>query len=336
MSGAATIDRATGERRGGPGPRRSPFARLRRGYDTYWYAYAMIAPVVVVLGVLVLYPLAKGFYLTFTDADSLNSARTIGVNHIDATYKFVGLDNYKDILWGPTAYDRFWSHFVWTIVWTVACVTLHYTIGLGLALLLNRKTRGRTFYRLLLVLPWAVPTFVTVFGWRFMLADGGIINSALEAVHLPQPLWLEDTFWQRFAAIMVNTWCGVPFMMLSLLGGLQSIDTSLYEAADMDGATARQRFWYVTLPGLRPVSSTVVLLGVIWTFNQFAVIFLLFGNTAPDAQILVTWAYYLGFGQQPRDYAQSAAYGILLLSVLVVFTSLYRRWLNRDDQRLAI
>jgi arabinogalactan oligomer/maltooligosaccharide transport system permease protein len=128
----------------------------------------------------------------------------------------------------------------------------------------------------------------------------------------------------------------VPFMMLSLLGGLQSIDTTLYEAAEMDGASAWQRFRYVTLPGLRPVGSTVVLLGIIWTFNQFAIIFLLFGNTAPDAQILVTWAYRLGFGQQPRDFAQSASYGILLLAVLVVLTSVYRRWLNRNDQQLAV
>ncbi|MFD0308834.1 carbohydrate ABC transporter permease [Streptomyces sp. NPDC127119] len=330
------IDRATGKRRGSRAPRPGLLQRMKRSYQKYWYAYAMTAPVVVVLGVLVLYPLVRGIYLTFTDATSLNSARTIGVNHIDATYEFIGLDNYADILWGPTAYDRFWSHFIWTIVWTALCVLLHYVIGLGLALLLNQKLKGRTFYRLILVLPWAVPTFVTVFGWRFMLADGGIINSMLDAVHLPSPLWLEDTFWQRTAAIMVNTWCGVPFMMVSLLGGLQSIDPVLYEAAEMDGANAWQRFRNVTLPGLQSVSSTVVLLGVIWTFNQFAIIFLLFGDTAPDAQILVTWAYYLGFGQQPRDYAQSAAYGVLLLSILIVFTSVYRRWLARNEQQLAI
>ncbi|MGW0605574.1 carbohydrate ABC transporter permease [Streptomyces sp. NPDC002644] len=308
-------------------------ARIRHGWHRHWYAYAMIAPVVLVLGVLVLYPLAYGFWLTLTDANSLNSARTIGVNEIEATYKFVGLDNYADILFGETAYDRFWSHFLWTIAWTVICVTLHYTLGLGLALLLNQKLRGRTFYRLLLILPWAVPTFVTVFGWRFMLADEGIINAGLELLHLPTPAWLEDSFWQRFAAIMVNTWCGVPFMMVSLLGGLQSIDGNLYEAAELDGASPWQRFRYVTLPGLRSVSSTVVLLGIIWTFNQFAVIFLLFGTKAPDAQILVTWAYFLGFGQQPRDFAQSAAYGMLLLAILVVFTSFYRRWLARGEQQ---
>jgi arabinogalactan oligomer/maltooligosaccharide transport system permease protein len=326
------VDSAAPKSRGDRGPRTGPLQRMKRSYQKYWYAYAMIAPVAVVLGVLVLYPLVRGFYLTLTDADSLNSARTIGVNHIDATYKFIGLDNYADILWGPTSYDRFWSHFIWTIVWTALCVTFHYVIGLGLALLLNQKMRGRTFYRMLLILPWAVPTFVTVFSWRFMLADSGVINSMLGSLHLPQPQWLEDTFFQRFAAIMVNTWCGVPFMMVSLLGGLQSIDASLYEAAEMDGATPWQRFRYVTLPGLRAVSSTVVLLGVIWTFNQFAIIFLLFGGTAPEADILVTWAYQLGFGQQPREYAESATYGVLLLSILIVFTSVYRRWLARNEQ----
>ncbi|MFF1279640.1 carbohydrate ABC transporter permease [Streptomyces sp. NPDC058299] len=327
------IDRATGKRRGDRAPRPGLGQRIRNGYQKHWYAYAMIAPVVAVLGGIVAYPLFRGVYLTLTDANSLNSARTIGVNHIAATYRFIGLDNYKDILFGPTAYDRFWSHFLWTVFWTAACVVLHYTIGLGLALMLDQKLRGRTVYRLLLVLPWAVPTFVTVFSWRIMLADSGVLNQVLGALHLPQPQWLEDTFWQRFAAIMVNTWCGVPFMMLSLLGGLQSIDSSLYEAAEMDGATAWQRFRHVTLPGLRSVSSTVVLLGIIWTFNQFAIIFLLFGPTgAPDAQILVTWAYYLGFGQQPRDFAQSAAYGVLLLSILTVFTSFYFRWLKRNDQ----
>jgi arabinogalactan oligomer/maltooligosaccharide transport system permease protein len=137
---------------------------------------------------------------------------------------------------------------------------------------------------------------------------------------------------QKAAAILVNTWVGVPFMMFSLLGGLQSIPGELYEAAEMDGATPWQQFRHITLPGLRSVSSTVVLLGVIWTFNQFAVIFLLFGNGAPDAQILVTWAYRLGFGQQPRDYAQSATYGVLLLSILIVFTSFYRRWLARNEE----
>ncbi|MFF0298610.1 carbohydrate ABC transporter permease [Kitasatospora sp. NPDC004615] len=306
--------------------------RIKLSYSKYWYAYAMVAPVVIVLGVLVGYPLVRGFYLTLTNATSLNVGRQIGVNHIPDSFDFVGLDNYADVLWGPTSYDRFWSHFVWTVIWTAVCVFLHYSIGLGLAMLLNRKMRGRSVYRLILILPWAVPTFVTVFSWRLMLADGGAVNGLLSMLHLPEPGWLSDPLAQKFAAILVNTWVGVPFMMISLLGGLQSIPAELYEAAEMDGASAWQRFRYVTLPGLRTVSSTVVLLGVIWTFNQFAIIYLLFGSGAPDAQILVTWAFRLGFGQQPSDYAQSATYGILLLSILIVFTGFYRRWTARVEK----
>ncbi|WP_035804404.1 carbohydrate ABC transporter permease [Kitasatospora mediocidica] len=313
-------------------PRPGLVERLKLSYSRHWYAYAMAAPVVIVLGVLVAYPLGRGVYLTLTDANSLNVGHTVGVNHIPDTFKFVGLQNYADVLWGQGSYDRFWSHFVWTILWTVICVTLTYGSGLGLALLMNQQLRGRTAYRLLLILPWAVPTFVTVFSWRLMLADGGMVNTLLGALHLPQPSWLEDPLAQKAAAILVNTWCGVPFMMVSLLGGLQSIPAELYEAAEMDGASSWQRFRYVTLPGLRAVSSTVILLGVIWTFNQFVIIFLLFGNNAPDVQILVTWAYQLGFGQQPRDYAQSASYGIILLSILIVFTTFYQRWLKRNDQ----
>ncbi|MCX5201624.1 sugar ABC transporter permease [Streptomyces sp. NBC_00237] len=308
------------------------FARMKQSYEKHWYAWAMVAPVVLVLGILVLYPLIRGIYLSMTDASSLNIGRTIGVNEIPDSFSWVGFGNYTEILSG--ADGQFWPHFGWTIVWTVVCVACHYGIGLGLAMLLNRKLRGRTFYRLVLVLPWAVPTFVTVFSWRLILADeGGILNTALGWLSLPQPGWLSDVFWQRTSAIMVNVWVGVPFMMVSLLGGLQSINGDLYEAAEMDGASAWQRFRHVTLPGLRAVSSTVVLLGVIWTFNQFVVIFLLFGATgAPEAQILVTWAYRLGFGQDPRDYAGSAAYGVIILSMLIVFASFYRRWLARSEQ----
>ncbi len=312
-------------------PRRSLLRRLRHSYDRYWYAWAMCLPVVLVLGVLVGYPLIQGVYLTFTNATSLNVGRTIGVNHIPDSFSWVGLKNYVDVLSGPD--NQFWPHFAWTVVWTVLCVVLTYGIGLGLAVVLNRNLRGRTVYRLLLILPWAVPTFVTLFAWRLILADDGALNQVLGFLHLGQPSWLSDPLAQRTAAIGVNIWCGVPFMMISLLGGLQAIPTELHEAAEMDGATAWQRFWNVTLPGLRPVSSTVILLGVIWTFNQFNVIFLLFGSTNSDSvQILVTYAYQLFFGQQPQDYAGAATVGVICLSLLVAFTSVYRRWLKRNDQ----
>ena len=317
------------------GPGRGPLARIKRSFDRHWYAWAMVAPVVVVIGAVVLYPLARGVYLSLTNATSLNVGRTIGVNHIRDTYTWVGLHNYAEVLSG--ADHEFWPHFVWTIVWTFGCVALTYGAGLGLAVLLNRQVRGRTMYRVLLVLPWAVPTFVTIFSWRLMFTDTGVINTVLGSLHLPTPSWLSIPVWQKAAAIVVNTWVGVPFMMVSLLGGMQAIPSELYEAAEMDGATPWQRFRHVTVPGLRPVSSTVILLGIIWTFNQFNVIFLLFGSTGADsAQILVTYAYQLFYGQQPQDFATSATYGVLILSMLVVFASFYRRWLARNEQQVSV
>jgi arabinogalactan oligomer/maltooligosaccharide transport system permease protein len=311
-------------------PRPGLLARLRRSYDQHWYAWVMCTPVVVVLGALVGYPLVQGVLLTFTNANSLNVGRTIGVNHIPDSYTWIGFRTYLDLLGGPD--NQLWPHFFWTIIWTFLCVALTVGTGLGLAVLMNRRMRGRTLYRILLILPWAVPTFVTVFSWRLLLSDGGAVNSVLGTLHLGHPGWLSDPFWMKTGAILVNTWCGVPFMMLSFLGGLQSIPSELYEAAEMDGANAWQRFTQVTLPGLRPVTSTVTLLGIIWTFNQFNVIYLLFGAGSGDSvQILVTYAYQLFFGQMPQDYAGSAAVGVICLSLLVVFTAFYRRWLARNE-----
>jgi arabinogalactan oligomer/maltooligosaccharide transport system permease protein len=124
---------------------------------------------------------------------------------------------------------------------------------------------------------------------------------------------------------------GVPFMMVSFLGGLQSIPAERYEAAEMDGATPWQRFLYITLPGLRPVMMTVTLLGIIWTFNKFDVIFLVTeGGPAGSTDILVTHAYELAFANI-RQYAQAASYGVVILSMLLVFATVYRRTLSKSE-----
>jgi arabinogalactan oligomer/maltooligosaccharide transport system permease protein len=304
---------------------------VRRAVQRHWYAWAMVAPVVIVLAALVLYPLARGLWLSLTDANETNIGRTIGPNHIPSTYRFVGLDNYGRILSG--AEGNFYPVLIWTVVWTLVCVVLHYGIGLTLALLLHQRARFRTGYRIMLILPWAVPPFVSVFAWRLLLnGQAGIVNKALTGLGLPAVGWLSDPLWQKVSVILVNTWIGVPFMMVALLGGLQSIPGELYEAAEIDGASAWHRFRYVTVPCLRPISNTVILLGCIWTFNQFAIIFLLVGQAAgADSQILVTYAYRLAFSGV-RDYSGSATYGALILSLLVVFAVVYRRRLASSVQ----
>ncbi|MCG5217421.1 carbohydrate ABC transporter permease [Streptosporangium sp. KLBMP 9127] len=320
--GDATRGQGRSHRRGEPG-------RFRRSTGRHWYAWAMVTPVLIVVGVLVGWPLARGLYLSMTDATEATMGRTIGVNVIPSTYEFVGIDNYLAILTG----GLFWQKLAWTVVWTVACVALHYGIGLGLALMLHRKLRFRSAYRLLLILPWAIPAFVSAFIWRYLYnSDYGVINGMLEAVGLGAVGWLNDPSTARIAVIAVNVWLGVPFMMVAMLGGLQAIPGELYEAAEVDGASPWQRFRHITLAGLRTVSSTVVLLGTIWTFNMFPVIFLISGGgPGSSTEILVTYAFREAF-TGVRNYSGSAAWGVIILLVLILLALVYRRALRKQGE----
>lgn len=305
---------------------------MRNFLARYWFGYAMVLPVVAVLALLVVLPLLQGVYFGFTDINDTNIANP--VLDREARYSFVGWDNYLNVLSGSAAFGSFWATLVRTVIWTFACVVCHYGIGLGLAMLLNRRMRGRGLYRVLLILPWAVPVFISAFAWRYLLnADYGLLNWVLEALGLPGQVWLGQSDLALVSVIVVNVWLGVPFMMVALLGGLQAIPSDLYEAAEMDGATPWQRFVNVTMPGLRPVSSSVVLLGVIWTFNMFPVIYLITGNN-PHTRILVTYAFERFFSGATRDYAIASTYGVLILSVLLVFAAIYRRAMARQGEEL--
>jgi arabinogalactan oligomer/maltooligosaccharide transport system permease protein len=300
-------------------------SRLRRSWDKYWYAYAMVAPVVIVLGALIFYPLVRGVLLSLTNATN----RNIGNPRFNrpGTYRNIGLDNYTNILSNQDG--QFYKVLVRTLVWTGSCVVMHYLIGMTLAVMLNRELRGRTVYRVLLILPWAVPAFISAFAWRFLFNEqGGLINTGLGWIGVGPVSWLGQSNLILLSVIIVNIWLGVPFMMVALLGGLQSIPAEQYEAAEMDGATPWQRFVNVTLPGLRSVSTTVILLGTIWTFNMFPIIFLLARNN-DYAQILVTHSYNLFYNGQ---LARSATYGVIILSMLIIFATSYRRMLRKQGE----
>ncbi|MFD7501445.1 carbohydrate ABC transporter permease [Streptomyces sp. NPDC059850] len=304
--------------------------RIRTALARHWYAWAMVAPVVIVLGLIIGYPLGRGLYLSLTDADETNVERTIGINHLPATYRFTGLDNLTAVLTDDVFLDR----LLWTVTWTVSCVAISFALGLGLAVLLNRRFAGRAVYRSLLILPWAVPAFVSVFAWRLLYNErNGILNKLLDGGGIDAVPWLNDPTLAKVSVIAVNVWIGVPFMLVALLGGLQSIPGERYEAAEMDGASPWQRFRHITLPGLRPVSSTVVLLSTIWTFNMFPVIYLLTrGGPGDTTEILVTYAYRISFVNSPRDYAGASAWGVLILLILLLFAVVYRRALRKQGE----
>ena len=314
--------------------------RLRRSWDRSWYAWAMVLPTVLVLGILVLYPLVQGVYQSFTNLNESNQRDEICTKTLGGgeecepnpdRARFVGLDNYVDILTGERG--QFWLQFTNTIVWTVACVFFHFTLGLALAVLLHRRFKGRSFYRVLLIVPWAVPSFVSAFAWKFMFNQRfGLINSALGNLGIDPVEWFSHRWTALFACVVTNIWMGVPFMMVALLGGLQSINQDLYEASALDGASPWQQVRNVTLPGLRPVSQTVILLGTIWTFNMFPIIYFVSGGEpAGQSEILVTGAFRAAF-EGLRNYSLAATYGVLILSMLVVYASIYRRALRAQGE----
>jgi arabinogalactan oligomer/maltooligosaccharide transport system permease protein len=298
--------------------------RLRRGYGRYWFAYAMLIPVGLVMAVLVLYPLVSGIHASFTNVSPQTSGTRfdpVRLKDVPVSPKWIGLDNYTAVLRSA----EFHRVFLFTLVWTFVNVFFHFSLGLGLAMMLNRRMAGRSAYRVLLMIPWAVPTFISAFAWRFIFNDPyGFIYQTVTALGWNDPpSWLGDPFWAKVSVIIVNVWCGVPFMMVALLGGLQAIDRSLLEAADVDGATAWQRFWHVTLPGLRPVAATVILLGIIWTFNLFTIIFFVTGGGPGNStQILVTFAFREF--NEAQQWGLAAAWGAIILSMLLVFATAYR------------
>jgi len=296
-------------------------------------AYLWLLPLLLCLAVIVIYPLINGLILSFTNAAQNNIAEQIGAMTYPATYKFIGLQNYVSIIQGWFTPGSDESHvLIQTVIWVIANSVFHFVIGLGLALILNRKMRFRAVYRTLLMVPWAMPQFVAAFAWRFLYnQQGGYIDAVLQALHLPVIAWGSDPTWALIAVIIVNIWLGIPFMTVTLLGGLQSIPAELYEAASIDGASRWQRFRTITLPMLRPIAFLVTLLDVIWTFNVFVVIFLLTsGGPFHRSDTLVSYAWEQAF-QVPQRYGLGGAYGIIILLILLVFTLFYSRMLRANE-----
>ncbi|HLE59195.1 MAG TPA: sugar ABC transporter permease [Candidatus Limnocylindria bacterium] len=289
----------------------------------------LIAPAFVGLAALIVYPLIWEFNVSFTSMSLnrfCNPDFPFGLNTICREQNmFLGIDNYVRVLTAPVLQQAgFWQVLTQTVVWTVANVSLHVIGGLGLALLLNRALRGRGIYRALIVLPWAVPQIVALAVWRTELhPEFGMVNQLLSIVGIDGPSWLSDPASNFVAMVMVNVWLGIPFMMVILLGGLQSIPPDLYEAAEIDGANGRQSFRHITFPLLRPVMTPAIILGVVWTFNNFNVPFVINQFELETSDTLVTGLFRAAF--QYNRYGFAGAYAFLVFAILLVFVVLYVR-----------
>jgi len=212
-----------------------------------------------------------------------------------------------------------------TILWTVANVVCHVTGGMILALLLNRPMRLRGLYRTLLVIPWAMPQVIACLALKGEFHyHYGFVNLMLQRIGLQPIPWLRDPFWAFVAVCLSNIWLGIPFMMVIILGGLQSISQEFYEAAEIDGASWWQQFRNITLPMLRPVLTPAIILGMVWTFNNFNVIYLITGGGPMEGTDILVTALYKAVFEFYR-YGFGAAFSLVIFAFLFLFAVIYVR-----------
>ncbi|MBU0519210.1 extracellular solute-binding protein, partial [bacterium] len=279
------------------------FRDFRKRPFVYW----MMLPAFFIIVLTVLYPLIYNIIL---------SASNMGLrNFFD--WKIVGLQNYLSVFTEAVFYQVLGK----TVVWTGVNIIFHVGLGVFLALLLNRVLPGKGFIRTLLILPWAVPQYITALTWRGMFnQEYGAINLVIaKYFHLPIVNWLGSPFEAFTACILTNIWLGFPFMMVVALGGLQSIPYSLYEAADIDGASWWTKLKRITIPLIKPVMTPAIVLGIVWTFNNLNVIWLVSnaGEPSDNTHILVSYVYKSAFNLYRYGYA--AALSMVIFLILLTF-----------------
>jgi multiple sugar transport system permease protein len=237
---------------------------------------------------------------------------------------FIGLENYRDLTRDPL----FVKVVLNTAYYAFGLVPLNIVVSLSLALWLNTKLRGLTFFRLAFFLPVVTVTVAVSLIWKWMYEPRlGIVNAALGALGLPGPNWLADPFWAMPALIVLGLWKGFGYNMVLFLAGLQGIPSTLYEAAMIDGASAWQRFWKITLPLLSPAMFLAVILTVISSFQIFDQAFVMTGGGPSNAtNTIVLYIFQNGFQFFKMGYASAIAWA--LFAVIFTFT-LIQMWLQR-------
>jgi multiple sugar transport system permease protein len=283
--------------------------------------WVLVLPAVAILAAFIVYPFCVGLWLSVSDATVVDPGH------------FVGLRNFVQ-----EAGDGIFRQTVRnTLVYTGVTVVLKGLLGLGLAILMNQAIRGKNLIRAALLLPWIVPTALSTIAWRWLfdstysIVNWVMVTSGLARLVAPTAVgqllgihanginWLGDATWAMFTIILANIWRGTPFFAISLLAGLQTIGQDMYEAAAIDGATAAQRFRYVTVPLIRPVLLVVLLFSFIWTISDFQLVYVLTGGgPANSTHLFSTLAYQIAMqaGQLGSGAAVSLAMFPFLLAIV--------------------
>jgi multiple sugar transport system permease protein len=281
----------------------------RRRWDAF--PYILLIPSALLIFLINVYPFATGFFYSLQDGTLLKQG------------EFVGLANYAAMFTKPD----FWNAVWFSIIFALFGVAGSYLLGLVLALLLNQDIPARGFFRVALLLPWIIPSIVSVVSWRWLIADQtGLINVLLGQVGIGPIFFLSTGKWAVFSVILVKIWRSFPFMMLSLLASLQTINREMYEAASIDGATGIQSFRYITLPQLMPVSVVLWILMTIWSVNDFETPWLLTqGGPSNATENLSVLSYRYTFRLNDVGIGSAIAFFTMLVLMVFAVAALRRR-----------
>ncbi len=298
--------------------RPSLFAQMWNNRADYLY----VLPAIVVMLIVIAYPIYYTIELSFFKTPP-------GLQLRDKI--FVGTENYSAIL----ASDVFWRVTLNTFIWTIASTLIAFVLGYGCALALHRDFAGRAVMRAILIIPWVISAVAASYIWKWIYhSDFGVIGAVMVQLGLAerQPNFIDNVHTVLPSLIVVNIWREFPFAMIMIMAGLQTVPDQLLRAAKVDGASAWQRFWHVTFPHLRGVSTVTILLLAVANFNSFIVPWIMTGGGPSNAShIWITHIYELAFGRQ--RWGVAAAYSVLLFVILMVLGYFYVKALSGNESK---
>ena len=276
------------------------------------FLWILLGPTILIMLAVVAYPFVQNVLISLSN---------MNIYHI-RDWEVIGFQQYAAVFAEP----RFWNILLKTFGWTFVNIIFHVGLGVFLAVILHQKfVVGKPAWRILLILPWALPQYITALTWRGMFNyEYGAINLAITRyLNMPAIEWLTSPFEAFLAVILTNIWLGFPFMMVVALGALQSVPAELYEAAEVDGASKWSQFWNVTVPLLKPAMIPAITLGMIWTFNNINVVWLVSNGGEPNDQthILVSFVYEAAFSMYRFGWA--AALSMIIFFILFTFTQVF-------------
>ena len=295
--------------------------RMKDNRSEARYGFAYVIPALIFMVAMIGYPIIYNIYISFFDM----TAQSIG----SGDSAFIGLKNYVTIFQDPTM----WKAMKNTFCYTIFCIVFQFIIGFAFALFFSRKFKAARYIKGLMVLSYMLPMTVVGLMFKFMLSpSNGIINEILVNLHLvKEPVeWLLNEKTVMWGLIIANTWVGIPFNMLLLSTGLDNVPADIYESAAIDGASSVQRFFHITVPMIKQSILSVLILGFVYTFKVFDLVYVTTGGGPVDAsEVLSTYSYTLSF--ETYYFGRGAAVANVLFLCLFIVALVYLKLIGKDE-----